>query len=214
MIDMLFNTSQKFILIKDLSPEINFDLINEEFDKLNFKSNIKNQISIEMDFFEKDYLTGAKNSIIKNCENYINHTLNIQQFYTGLKMTHSWGNVTQPGQGHHEHVHPFSVVSGVIFLDNNPCNLNLFIEAYMPDIPYFITKNRSYVSLRDLLNDQNIDAGSVKNLQNHLVLFLSNANHFVNQTQDTDQVRRSISFNTFWTGLTGVSQESLGSIVF
>ena len=108
----------------------------------------------------------------------------------------------------------FSRFHGVIFLDNNPCNLNLFVEAYMPEIPYFISKNRSYVSLRDLLKDHNIDSDSANNLQNHLVLFLSNCHHFVNPTEGTDKVRRSISFNTFWTGLTGVSQESLGSIVF
>lgn len=212
--DRIFNISQKFILVKDLSQEVNFDLINDEFNKLTFKENIDNKISEEMNFFDKDFLSGAKNTIIKNCENYLNDTLNLKPFYQGLRMTNSWGNVTHPGHGHHDHVHPFSVVSGVIFLDNNPTNLNLFIEAYMPQVPYFITKNKSYVSLRDLLSDQGISSEEVNNLQNHLILFLSNSSHFVNKTQNSDQLRRSISFNTFWTGLTGVSAESLGSYTF
>ena len=129
-------------------------------------------------------------------------------------MTYSWGNITEPGHSHHDHVHPFSIVSGVIYLDDNPTNANLYVEAYMPDIPYFITKNKSYVALKQLLVDNNIDPNSVNNLKNHMVLFLSNSAHFVEQTAEDASSRRSISFNTFWKGLTGVRQESLGSLVF
>lgn len=208
------NTSQKFILIKDMSNEINFELINDEFEKLTWKDNIANKISVEMDFFDKDYLLGAKNTIVQNCVEYLNNTTNIKTLFTGLKMTNSWGNITEPKHSHHDHVHPFSVVSGVLFLDNNPTNLNLFIEAYQPDIPYFITKNKSYASLLDLLKDQGIDPETENNLQYHLVLFLSNASHFVKPTGETDQVRRSISFNTFWEGRTGVESDPLVSTVF
>jgi hypothetical protein len=46
-----------------------------------------------------------------------------------------------------------------------------------------------------------------------MVLFLSNSSHFVEKTT-VDMDRRSISFNTFWKGLTGVKEEQLGSIDF
>lgn len=212
--DTLLNTSQKFILIKDMTDLIDFDKINQEFDKLHWKDNVNNKISEEMNFFDKEIFTKTQNLIIEVCKNYLNRSLNIEPFYDDLRMTNSWGNITEPGHMHHDHVHPFSVVSGVIFLDNNPTNLNLYVEAYMPDIPYFITKNRSYVSLWQLFKDTNIDPESTNFMKNHMVLFLSNSAHFVEQTKDTETPRRSIAFNTFWKGLTGVRQESLGSIRF
>ena len=50
--DTLFNTSQKFILIKDMTSVLDFDLINNEFSKLTWKDNIANKISNEMNFFD------------------------------------------------------------------------------------------------------------------------------------------------------------------
>ena len=210
----VFNASQKFILVKNLSDEVNFELINDEFNKLSWKNNVDNKISIEMNFFNKEYLEGARNTILHHCVEYLNNTTNIKSLFTGLKMTNSWGNVTEPKHSHHEHVHPFSVVSGVIFLDNNPTNLNLYLEGYQPDIPYFITKNKSYASLADLFREQSINPEQEDNLQYHMVLFLSNSSHFVKPTQETDMVRRTIAFNTFWEGRTGVESDPLVSTTF
>jgi hypothetical protein len=212
--DTLFNTSQKFILIKDMTSVLDFDLINNEFSKLTWKDNIANKISNEMNFFDKPEFDKSKTLINEVCKNYIDRSLNLQPYYEDLRMTYSWGNITDPGHSHHDHVHPFSVVSGVIYLDDNPTNANLYVEAFMPDIPYFITKNKSYVALKQLLFDNNIDPNSVNNLKNHMVLFLSNCAHFVEQTTTDAPARRSLSFNTFWKGLTGVRHESLGSLVF
>jgi hypothetical protein len=210
----LYNTAQKYILIKDMSNEFDFGLINSQFSQLTFRDNISNKISDNMNFFDKDLFLDIKIKIVNECENYLNTTFALQPFYEGLCMTNSWGNVTDPGMSHHDHVHPFSIVSGVLFLDNNDSNLNLFIEGFMPDIPYFITKNKSYVGLRHLLADMGIDAAAEKNLQNHLILFLSNSSHFVDKTESTTTPRRSISFNTFWRGKTGVPSEVLGHYVF
>jgi|LakMenE01Jun11ns_1017448.scaffolds.fasta_scaffold9928485_3 uncharacterized protein (TIGR02466 family) len=210
---MIFNISQKFIIIKDMTDVIDFGPINQEFDKLDFKDNISNHVSNEMNLFDKDIFADTKRIIEAECEDYLNNSLNMTPFYSGLRMTNSWGNITHPGSSHHDHVHPFSVVSGVIYLDNNPSNLNLFIESFIPDIPYFITRNKSYISLNSLLSDSNVDPNSVNNLKNHMVLFLSNSSHFVEKTT-VDMDRRSISFNTFWKGLTGVKEEQLGSIDF
>ena len=115
---------------------------------------------------------------------------------------------------HHDHVHPFSIVSGVLYLDNNPSNLNLYIESFMPEIPYFITKNKSFVSLKSLLNDINTNPSEHNNLKNHMVLFLSNSSHFVEPVSNESLPRKSISFNTFWKGSVGVKDEALGSHVF
>ena len=150
--EMLFNTASKYILIKDMSDIIDFKTINDAFDGLSFKDNIANKISIEMNLFDKDIFNETKKLILDDCKQYLNHTANLNHFYDDLVMTNSWGNLTDPEHSHHDHVHPFSIVSGVLYLDNNPSNLNLCIESFMPEIPYFITKNKSFVSLKILHN--------------------------------------------------------------
>lgn len=210
----LFNLAQKLISIQDLSHAIDFNLVNQEFNKLHWKNNIENTVSVEMNFFDKDLFIDAKNYIETECETFINTTLAIKDFYERLKMTNSWGNVTDPGKGHHDHMHPFSIVSGVIFLDNHPDNVNLYIEGYTQEIPYFIPHNKSYVGLKHLLADLNIDPAQHNNLKNHMVLFLSNCHHFVEKTDGNGLPRKTIAFNTFWDGNVGIKQESLGSYKF
>jgi hypothetical protein len=211
---MLFNTASKYILIKDMSTVLDFEPINNEFDKLSFKDNKANKISIEMNLFDKDIFNETKKLILDDCKQYLNHTANLNHFYDDLVMTNSWGNLTDPEHSHHDHVHPFSIVSGVLYLDNNPSNLNLCIESFMPEIPYFITKNKSFVSLKSLLNDINTNPSEHNNLKNHMVLFLSNSSHFVEPLTSDSLPRKSISFNTFWKGMVGVKEEALGSHVF
>ena len=58
--DTLFNTSQKFILIKDMTSVLDFDLINNEFSKLTWKDNIANKISNEMNFLTNQSLINLK----------------------------------------------------------------------------------------------------------------------------------------------------------
>jgi hypothetical protein len=212
--DMLFNTASKYILVKDMSTVLDFEPINNEFDKLSFKDNKSNKISIEMNLFDKDIFKETKKLILDDCKQYLNHTANLNHFYDDLIMTNSWGNLTDPEHSHHDHVHPFSIVSGVLYLDNNPSNLNLCIESFMPEIPYFITKNKSFVSLKSLLNDINTNPSEHNNLKNHMVLFLSNSSHFVEPLTSDSLPRKSISFNTFWKGMVGVKEEALGSHVF
>ena len=212
--EMLFNAASKYILVKDMTDVLDFDAINEEFDTLAYKSNIANKISIEMDFFGRESLKQFQSVILDDCKHYLNHTLNLTNLYDDLVMTNSWGNVTDPGHSHHDHVHPFSIVSGVLYLEDNPSNLNLYIESFMPEVPYFITKNKSYVSLKSLLNDVQAKPEDHNNLKNHMVLFLSNSSHFVEPIPELSQPRKSIAFNTFWKGLVGVRDEALGSHVF
>jgi hypothetical protein len=212
--NLLFNVSQQLILIKDLSEVMNFGAVDYEMESLEYKKNTSNEISVDKNFLDRSVFAGAKKDIEEECSKYLSNTLHIGDFYQKLKMTNSWANKTSPGERHHEHVHPFSVVSGVIYLDNNPSNLNLFVESYLPQIPYFITKNKTYASLQALIVDQQIDPASVNNLQYHMVLFLSNQHHFVDEVQNGMPNRRSLSFNTFWDGITGIKEDSLASYTF
>ena len=210
----LLNTAQQFILVKDLRDTLDWSLINHEFNSLTFKPNVNNRISTTMNLLDKDVFVDAKLILESEVKNYLNLSFGLSELYSDIHITNSWGTLTEPGQSHHDHLHPFSVVSGVMFLDNNPDNLNLFIEGHMPQIPYFISKNKSYAGLEHLLTDTGHDPAQNRNLQNHLVLFLSNSSHFVQPTRTDGPLRRTLSFNTFWKGVTGMKNEPLGSYNF
>lgn len=212
--DNLCNLAQRYIHIKDISHLVNFDLLNLQVASLKFKNNNNNLISENMHLLDQELFHDFKKGLELECINYINNTLGIGPLYQGLKITNSWANLTRPGESHHEHTHPFSVVSGVIFLDNNPDNLNLFVEGYMPEVPYFFSQQKSYVGLKHLFENIGVEPVNVSNLKNHLILFLSNSAHFVENTSNLSPDRRTISFNTFWKGQVGVNQESLGSYDF
>lgn len=112
--DSLINIASKHILVKDMTKLLDFDKLNEEYNTLAWKNNIANKVSIEMNFFDRESLIEYKKPILNECKQYLNYTLNLNHFYDDLVMTNSWGNLTDPGQSHHDHVHPFSIVSSVI----------------------------------------------------------------------------------------------------
>lgn len=200
------NISRKTVLIKDLSNVIDFDLINKQIDNLEFGPNKSNQISKNKRIFNAPELLVVKSKLEQECESFLRYGHGLKDF-ENLVMTNSWVNITDPGQMHHIHKHPFSVVSGVIYLDNNPENLNLKLHVDMPEIPYFLYTEDTYLTLKTLVGTKN-------NLKNHVVLFLSNTAHGVEQTQNDSIPRRSISFNTFWKGTTGVYGMDFESLEF
>ena len=204
--DDFVNIARKLILVKDLSAVIDFDLVNDKIKTLEFGPNISNRISTNKHIFDAPELLGVKSALEHECEGFLRHGYQLADF-ENLRMTTSWVNITDPGHAHHEHNHPFSVVSGVMYLDDNPDNLNLGLEVSTADIPYFLWKKDNCVTLKTMLGPEN-------NLKNHVVLFLSNTAHSVEQTSTNSMPRRSISFNTFWKGVTGVYGMEFESINF
>jgi uncharacterized protein (TIGR02466 family) len=204
--DELVNISRKIILIKDLSGIIDFDLINKKISSLEFGPNILNRISTNKHIFDAPEFAETKRRLEHECEHFLKNGHHLNDF-ENLQMTTSWVNITDPGQSHHEHNHPFSVVSGVIYLDDNPDNLNLGLQVSIAEIPYFLWKKDNCMTLKALIGNGN-------NLKNHMVLFLSNTAHSVEKTNSDSMPRRSISFNTFWKGMTGVRDMAFESITF
>jgi Putative 2OG-Fe(II) oxygenase len=207
--DAFLNTAKKMILVKDMTDILDFDLLDKVFNAVDFRKNQLNEITIDLNLFDNEILEPMKDILVKECEGFLvhGHNLQIGKDFESLRITNSWANLTKPGHAHHIHNHPFSVVSGVLFLDDNPSNLNLVLETYLPDIPYFSYKKSSWVSLGGLV-------GTEDNLKNHLILFLSNTEHQVDPTSETDQPRRTIAFNTFWKGTTGEESHGLSHIIF
>jgi uncharacterized protein (TIGR02466 family) len=209
--DKFLNCAKKLVLVKDMSDAVDFDLIDRHVKSLEYRENTKNNISDNLNIFDIDIFKDTKKILEEECEKFLKNGYPDVEF-SNLIMTNSWANVTNPGDSHHTHLHPFSVVSAVLFLDDNPSNYNLHLESQVAQIPHYIEQASYYVPISRLVGSVGVDI-TTTNLKNHLVLFLSNTGHFV-KTVENDTPRRSISFNTFWKGVTGPNEHVLGSYIF
>jgi len=215
--DMVFNPGNEFIYIKDMNNILDFTPINTTFNSLTFQRNAENEITSKINLFDNIIFQNTKKLLELECKNYLNECYQIKEMYEDILITNSWGNVTKPNQSHHIHTHPFSVVSGVIFLDNNIDNLNLnfILQNRSADIPFFLEKDKeAHMSLKKILELYEQNHIIHNNLKNHLVLFLSNLQHYVTPTPVGSIPRKSISFNTFWKGMIGKKNTPLGSLSF
>jgi len=214
---IIVDPAQEIIYMRDMSDMIDFKSINKKFNSIKFINNELNEISYKLDFFDDSKFLNIKRAIELECKNYLNECYNIKHLYDDIVITNSWGNLTRSNQGHHKHIHPLSVVSGIIFLNDNIDNLNLHftLKNKSSPIPYFIEQDKERdVSLKEILEMFGHDATNLNNLKNYLIIFLSNLRHFVTTIQETDVPRKTISFNTFWKGRVGRDNGPLASLTF
>ena len=113
-------------------------------------------------------------------------------------ITQSWANFTEPGQYHHKHAHPNSIISGVFYpqADRESDKIYFYKDGYerikLPAGEY---------------NPYNSESWWYETGTGDLIIFPSHLTHMV-QTKQGDGTRISISFNTFVKGYIG-SDESL-----
>jgi uncharacterized protein (TIGR02466 family) len=113
-------------------------------------------------------------------------------------ITQSWSNYTEPGQYHHKHAHPNSIISGVFYpqADRESDKIYFYKDGYerikLPAAEY---------------NPHNSESWWFETGTGDLIIFPSHLTHMV-QTKQGDGTRISISFNTFLKGYIG-SDESL-----
>jgi len=109
-----------------------------------------------------------------------------------LYITQSWSNYTEPGQWHHKHAHPNSFVSGVFYLNTNPDDRIYFYRSGWQQIKFPPENWNSY----------NSESWWFEAITGRLILFPSSLEHNVPTVQG-DDVRISMSFNTFPVGVVG-----------
>lgn len=113
-----------------------------------------------------------------------------------IRITQSWINRSGPGQFHPKHKHPNSVISGVMFFDENS-------DESLPPIRFFRTLGMFPLDFHfDELNEFNADCRLFETVRGRLMLFPSLLEHDVEQNK-SDRVRTSISFNTYVRGVVG-----------
>jgi uncharacterized protein (TIGR02466 family) len=113
-----------------------------------------------------------------------------------IYITQSWVNCSKPSQFHPKHKHHNSVISGVMFLDEN-------IDESLPPIRFHRTLEMFPLEFEfDDLNESNAGCRSFETVQGGLILFPSLLEHDVARNE-SDRVRTSISFNTYVRGAVG-----------
>jgi len=131
----------------------------------------------------------------------------VNEYYTNIMcvkdkvkpyITQSWINYTKPGEYHHRHAHPNSLVSGVLYLDSNKDKDKIMFyssDAYKRIKPDIATWN--------LYNSESwwFPVGT-----GNLVMFPSELQHMVEQKQGKN-LRTSLAFNTFIRGDIGNTGE-------
>jgi len=116
---------------------------------------------------------------------------------THLKITQSWLNWTKPGQHHHKHSHPNSLISGVYYVD-----------AYKDrDKIFFYRDGYQHIKFPPAeWNPYNSESWWYPVGTGDLVLFPSSLTHMVQPVENED-TRISLAFNTFPIGVIGDENE-------
>lgn len=144
-----------------------------------------------------------KNEEFKNIKNFLTEsvdkfTKNVLQSRQRLVITQCWANRNPTGSKHHEHVHPNSIISGVMYFQMN---------EQTPPIQ-FAKSNQDAMKLDpEKYNHMNAETFLLPCKAGELIMFPSSLRHSVpiNQSQED---RISVSFNTFCIDALG-SEQSL-----
>jgi len=117
-----------------------------------------------------------------------------------LYITQSWLNYTEENQFHHQHAHPNSVVSGVLYFDSDKAN----------DMIKFFSPVR-YQQIKPEIDDTKYNIWNSTSWwfpveTGQLVMFPSSTTHQVD-TKQGNNTRISLAFNTFYKGTIGSNSD-------
>lgn len=177
-------------------PPYEFSEAEKAFiDGLKMTKNIGNAMSDDDHVLDHEALADLRKYIDEQIYIYKQSLLRIKDD-NDIYITQSWVNTAEPGQFHPKHKHPNSVVSGVMYLDDNadeslpPIRFHRSFEMFPLEFSY------------DGLNEFNASCRTFDPVQGMLVLFPSSLEHDVGQNE-SDRSRTSLSFNTFVRGTVG-----------
>ena len=153
--------------------------------------------SSEDRYLLKQKKLGSLTTFIEQCaQEYLMATIN-PKFDARLRITQSWLNWTKPGQYHHKHAHPNSLISGCYYVNANKETDKIFFykdgykQIKFPPVEWNAYNSESWwypVGTGDL------------------VLFPSSLTHMVMPVGGED-TRVSLAFNTFPVGHIGDEDE-------
>jgi uncharacterized protein (TIGR02466 family) len=182
-----------FDLGRPLSDEEKFFLM-----ELEQRPNMGNRTSAN-NFVLRDKLMTSLRGWMEDCvAEYFKATTNPKHDVT-LRLTQSWVNYSEPGQYHHKHAHPNSFVSGVFYIQTNPNDKIFFYRDGYNQIKFPPAEWNSW----------NSESWWFEAITGRLILFPSSLTHMV-PTVEGEDVRVSLSFNTFPAGTVGEEMDLTG----
>jgi uncharacterized protein (TIGR02466 family) len=182
-----------FDLGRELSDEEKFFLM-----ELDQRPNTGNRTSTN-NFVLRDKLMTSLRGWMEDCvAEYFKATTNPKHDVT-LRLTQSWVNYSEPGQYHHKHAHPNSFVSGVFYIQTNPNDKIFFYRDGYSQIKFPPAEWNSW----------NSESWWFEAITGRLILFPSSLTHMV-PTVEGEDVRVSLSFNTFPAGTVGEEMDLTG----
>ena len=182
--------------------ELGRELTKKELDfitKQERRPNMGNKTSADFNVLEKAALKSLRKFIEESIDEYFNATI-APMNDVKLRITQSWCNYTEPGEYHHKHAHPNSIISGVFYpqADKDKDKIYFYKEGY-----------QQIKMPTEKWNPFNSESWWFPVYSGRLLLFPSNQTHMV-ETLDHDQTRISLSFNTFPVGKVGHDESLTG----
>lgn len=163
------------------------------------KPNIGNKTSKNRKILENNQFLELRNFIQESIDHYFDETQK-PAFDVKLRITQSWLNYTEPGQYHHKHAHPNSVLSAVFYVDADPT----------VDKIYFY--NEVYKQIKFTPKEWNLfnsESWWLPISSGELVVFPSSFEHSV-EVKSGNNTRISLALNTFPVGYVGNDDELTG----
>jgi len=138
-----------------------------------------------------------KKFLDKHCKDYLD-TIICPKDNIELYITQSWLNYTEKDQYHHQHAHPNSVVSGVLYFDSDKEKDKILFSS-----------NKGYQQIKPEIKDFNLwnsETWFFPVETGNLFMFPSSTTHQV-ETKKGTNTRISLAFNTFYKGSVGSNKD-------
>ena len=147
----------------------------------------------------KKQFKNIKKFLDKCCKDYLD-TVICPKNNIELYITQSWLNYTETDQYHHQHAHPNSAISGVLYFDSDIKNDKILFSHPIP-----------YQQIKPKINEEKFNLWNSKSWffpveTGNLFMFPSSTTHQV-ETKQGNNTRISLAFNTFYKGTMGAKSE-------
>jgi uncharacterized protein (TIGR02466 family) len=164
----------------------NIDSLSFDLTSVEWIENYGNFTSESKNVLEKIATKDVTEKILDCLYDYFYGIQGVNQS-TQIHITESWLNKTEPGQYHHRHWHPNSIISGVVCISNEGNSGALT----------FITSNYDTLEFETShANVYNSKSWSYTPKTNDVILFPSSVEHLV-EKNNSEFARITLSFNTF-----------------
>lgn len=159
----------------------------------------ENNVSVNTKILDYPEMQACKNICEKHLQIYAENVFNCkQQFF----ITNSWVTRSNPGESHHNHHHPNSIISGVLYLqtDEHTGRISFHHNSALKKHFCFSYDIKNY-------NIFNSDMWSYAPVVGELLLFPSWVNHQV-EVNSSSNSRIILGFNSFVKGQFGSNEYS------